>query len=188
LAELDREAFLWVVEHRVGWLDPVFVALSAAGFAGVVWVGLAAALAVWSGRAILTVVATTAAAVWSADLLALAAKELTGRSRPFAAFPEVDPLLGVTVGGSLPSGHAATSFAGAVVLSYFFRRALPALVVLAVLIAFSRVYVGVHYPLDVLAGAALGTLVGAGFVVLAVRALRRPSEVPPQSGEIPPPG
>jgi membrane-associated phospholipid phosphatase len=61
---------------------------------------------------------------------------------------------------SFPSAHASTSFAGALVYS---RLGLPAgpLYALAAGVALSRLYLGVHYPSDTLAGAALGTLVGA---------------------------
>lgn len=110
--------------------------------------------------------------MWSADLIALGLKAATDRPRPFETLPAADPLLGATVGQSLPSGHAATSFAGAVVLAYLWRRGTPYFFLLATAIAFSRVYVGVHYPTDVLAGAALGVVVGlAG--VMGVRLLRR---------------
>jgi undecaprenyl-diphosphatase len=62
---------------------------------------------------------------------------------------------------SLPSGHAATAFAGATVLSLVWPRWSLALYALALAIGASRVYVGVHYPFDILTGALLGTAVGA---------------------------
>jgi membrane-associated phospholipid phosphatase len=74
----------------------------------------------------------------------------------------------------MPSGHAATSFAGAVILSYFLPRSAPYVFLLAAAIAFSRIYVGVHYPSDVVAGAALGAAVGLTGLGL-LRLLRRTS-------------
>jgi undecaprenyl-diphosphatase len=184
---LDKSVFLWVVEHRVGWLDPVFVGLSIVGYAGLVWIVLAPLVA-WLGRRNpLFGLGLTAACVWSSDLIALGIKAATARPRPFETFPQADPLVGVTVGQSLPSGHAATSFAGAVVLTYLLKRSAPFVFLLAVAIAFSRVYVGVHYPFDVVAGAALGAAVGLAALAL-VRARLRTSGGRLRSEGAPPAG
>jgi undecaprenyl-diphosphatase len=105
------------------------------------------------------------AADGAADLLATLIKDATGRARP-----PVHRLGAAVSSSSFPSGHAATSFACATVLASFAPRLRLAFFALAVLIAFSRLYNGDHYPLDVLAGAALGALVG--FVVLGAVAGR----------------
>jgi undecaprenyl-diphosphatase len=87
----------------------------------------------------------------------------------------------------MPSGHAATSFAGAVILTYLLPRGAPLFFLLASAIAFSRVYVGVHYVADVIVGALLGTAVGlAGLGLL--RALRPTSAGRRRSEEVPPAG
>jgi undecaprenyl-diphosphatase len=144
------------------------------GFAGLVWIALAPLVAYLAKRNVLFATALTATCVWSADLIALGLKAATDRARPLETIPQADPLLGATVGQSMPSGHAATSFAGAVILSYLRPRSAPYLFLLAAAIAFSRVYVGVHYPSDVVAGAVLGAVVGlAGLGLL--RLLRRTS-------------
>jgi undecaprenyl-diphosphatase len=107
-------------------------------------------------------------------------KLLTDRPRPYVAHPDQEPLRPATLDVSLPSGHAATSFAAAVVLArYLPPRVAPLLFVLAALIAWSRVYVGVHYPSDILAGALLGA--GIGFIAprLLAGALRRLRPVRP---------
>ena len=106
------------------------------------------------------------AAVLAADMVALGLKLVGGRDRPFIANPAQDPLVGTPLDLSFPSGHAATSFAGAMVLALAVPRLAVPFSVLAVLIAWSRVYVGVHYPLDILAGALLGAAVGALLVYL----------------------
>lgn len=168
------------------WLDPVFVGASVVGYAGLVWIALAPPLALRAGAPLLPTTALVAASVWLTDLVTLGIKFAASRPRPFERLPEADPLLEATVGASFPSGHASTSVAGAIVLAYVARRAAPLLVALALLVLFSRVYVGVHYPLDVLAGAALGA-VGGGTAVLAVRRLRPTSGGPRRSGP-PPPG
>jgi undecaprenyl-diphosphatase len=128
----------------------------------------------------------TAASVWTADVFVLAAKAGVERPRPATTIPQADPLMGAG-GWSFPSGHAATAFAGAVALSYLWRRGAPLFFLLAAAIAFSRVYVGVHFPGDVLAGAALGTVVGLAWVA-ALRLPRRSAEARRRSGADPPGG
>jgi undecaprenyl-diphosphatase len=174
------------VEHRVRWLDPVFVGLSVVGYFGAIWIALAAALSLATRKHAAFPVVLTAASVWTADLVALGLKAAVERPRPGTAIPQADPLLGAG-GWSFPSGHAATAFAGAVALSYLWRRGAPLFFLLAAAIAFSRVYVGVHYPGDVLAGAALGTLVGLAWVA-ALRLPRQSARAPRQSGAGPPGG
>ena len=173
-----------MVDHRAGWLDPVFITLSVIGYAGLVWIALAAVLALLAKRPLLVTTALTAGCVWAADLLTIGLKPIIDRPRPFETLTDADPLLGGTLGSSFPSGHAATSFAGAVVLAYVFRRGLL-FVLLALAIAYSRVYLGVHYPSDVLVGAALGAAVAlAAVALLRLRRrtsadLQRPEATPP---------
>jgi undecaprenyl-diphosphatase len=127
-----------------------------------VWILFAFALALlWRRPRVLVLVAV---AVLTADVLALGAKVLTGRPRPYIAHPEPEPLIGTPLDLSFPSGHGATAFAGATVLAVFAPRLAVPLYLLAAGIAWSRVYVGVHYPLDVIAGAILG--VGVAFTLL----------------------
>jgi undecaprenyl-diphosphatase len=96
-------------------------------------------------------------------------KPLFHRERPFHAI-EQTRLLVDAYGWSLPSSHAANTFAAGVFLLLRFRRLAPILLV-SFLVSYSRVYVGVHYPSDVLAGAAVG--VGVGFGCAAVERATR---------------
>jgi len=186
-AELDQDVFTWVVEHRAAPFDWLFVALSAVGQAGLVWVALAPFLARWAGKPVLFTTLVTAATVWTADLLAVALKGVFDRERPYEVVPAADPLLRWDVSSSLPSGHAATSAAGAFILAYLLGRGGLGLALFAVAIGFSRVYVGVHYPLDVLAGALLGLAVGLVSAAV-VRRLRPTSRALPRSGAARPEG
>jgi undecaprenyl-diphosphatase len=164
----------------------VFVGLSKVGYFGTVWIVLAAAISLVTRRNIAFPVLLTAGSVWTADLLVRVVKAGVERQRPSLTVPQADPLMGAG-GWSFPSGHAATAFAGAVSLTYLWRRGAPLFFLLAAAIAFSRVYVGVHYPGDALAGAALGTVVGLAWVA-ALRRPRRSAEAPRQSGAGPPAG
>ena len=94
------------------------------------------------------------------------------RDRPGVGRAVPDELLEAPSTYSFPSGHATVSFACATVLALAVPRLRWPLFTLAALIAFSRVYVGVHYPGDVLAGAVLGVLLAIALRMLAA-ALRR---------------
>jgi len=163
LQSIDDRAAVWVATHRVGALNDPFVWLGDLDKLGAVWVVLAVVVGValrlgfarTFGLSLLT-----AAAMFTADSVCFGLKDLIDRTRPFTAHPQIDPLY-VVHSSSFPAGHAATAFAGATLLSYIAPKAAPAFVLLAVAIAYSRVYVGVHYPGDVIAGAVVGVAVGA---------------------------
>jgi undecaprenyl-diphosphatase len=121
----------------------------------------------------------TVLAVAVADWSATGLKALIDRPRPPLRYSEPKTLVALPHDASFPSGHAATSFAAATMLSFAVPRLAPLLFLLAAAIAFSRVYVGVHYPLDVIGGAALGVLV-ATCLRLLVRARRRSPRAMPE--------
>ena len=107
-------------------------------------------------------------------------KQWIARDRPPLADPDPAPLVDLPSTFSFPSGHATVSFACATTLALAVPRLTWPLFALATLISFSRVYVGVHYPFDVLAGAALGVAIAIALRKLAA-ALRR-SAPPMQRG------
>jgi undecaprenyl-diphosphatase len=107
-----------------------------------------------------------------ADATSYALRYAIGRDRPPVRFAEPHALVHVPANPSFPSGHAATSFACATLLAWLTPLPRVPLFVLAALIAFSRVYDGVHYPFDVVGGAVLGLLVATALRLLA-EALRR---------------
>ena len=120
----------------------------------------------------------TLIAVALADWSAMGLKALIDRPRPPLRYAEPKTLVAVPHDASFPSGHAATSFAAATMLAFAFPRFAPFLYVLAAAVAFSRVYVGVHYPLDVIGGAALGVLVAVVLRLLLSRRADQRLEAP----------
>jgi undecaprenyl-diphosphatase len=174
-ASIDDRLAVWVATHRYAPLDDVFVWLGTIGKLGLVWAAVALIVGVATGRGLrgsVLLALLTGLAAFAADSASFGVKDLVHRTRPFVAHPQIHPLY-VVHSSSFPAGHAATAFAGATLLSYVAPRAAPAVIVLALLIAFSRVYVGVHYPSDVLAGAAIGASVGLVAIGLLVLARRR---------------
>jgi undecaprenyl-diphosphatase len=149
-----------VVHHRWHPLDDVFVWLSKIGGYGLIWLGVGLALSLLWRRATPFVLVLLADA--AADGLATLLKFVVGTRRPSGG----GPLIAIPHSDSFPSGHTATSFACATVLTALVPRAAPAFYVLALAIGYSRVYVGVHWPLDVVGGAVLG--VATALLLLAV--------------------
>lgn len=93
-------------------------------------------------------------------------KRSIGRPRPFVRCPDIRACARALDKFSFPSGHTLHAFAFLAVCSWHFPMAAFALVPMVVLIAVSRVALGLHYPSDVAAGAVIGTLVAAGVLAL----------------------
>lgn len=87
-------------------------------------------------------------------------KPLTGRQRPCFELEGVRLLIDQVKSLSFPSSHAANITATAYIFSFFFKKAKVYLIILAVAVSWSRIYVGVHYPSDVIAGAIVGFTAG----------------------------
>jgi undecaprenyl-diphosphatase len=96
-------------------------------------------------------------------------KDLVDRHRPPESMDRLEALVAVPSSPSFPSGHAMSAFAVAAAIAVLAPRTRWAVLGVAAAIGFSRVYLGVHFWIDVLAGAALGIATGVGIAVLARR-------------------
>jgi len=174
--DFDRELFLLIngaLHHPI--LDTVMRAITTQKNWYPVLGGLAVALLIWGGRRGRLAVAMLVIAVAITDQITCSVlKPLIGRVRPCNALPPGSFRLldGVTATFSFPSAHAANSFAMATVVSWRFPAFAIVAFLIAAAVAYSRVYVGVHYPFDSLAGAFLGVLTGR-FAIWIVVALGR---------------
>jgi undecaprenyl-diphosphatase len=104
-------------------------------------------------------------------------KELVGRPRPCHIIDGIRVVEGVRLlvdcgpGYSFPSSHAVNNFGIATLLSRYYPRWAGAFLVWAAIVAISRVFVGVHYPLDAVGGAVFGALIALACVAVAEQAL-----------------
>ncbi|MCF3962559.1 bifunctional phosphatase PAP2/diacylglycerol kinase family protein [Streptomyces fuscigenes] len=169
LSRADKQVFRFAATRNWPGAEPVLPRLSRAANHGLLWVGAAAGIAVLgrgarSRRAAARGLASLALASGTVNTVV---KHAARRDRPVLdAVPMVRQLKRQPVTTSFPSGHAASAaaFAAGVALESTGWGAVVAPV--AASVAFSRVYTGVHYPSDVLAGAALG--VGAALAVRGI--------------------
>lgn len=189
MARLDHALFHWLNGVAVNpWLDAFMRVVTSGRFWAPVLVA-GCALLLWRGgrRGRVAVLAALVALALADAVAAQILKPLVGRLRPCQAAEAVRLL--VSCGGryGFPSNHAANGAAMAVALAFFYPRSLRYSLPLVLLVAWSRVYVGVHYPGDVLFGACLGGLAGLGCGWLArARLLAAPRREGPRGQE--PPG
>ncbi len=97
-------------------------------------------------------------------------KDSLERPRPAAASSDIQPAVDTPGSWSFPSGHTSTAFAAAVVVASLHPRLRWPVLALATLVGLSRIYLGVHFTIDVIAGAALGLTVGLAGAFVARRA------------------
>ncbi len=162
----DERLFV-LLRTRGHWrpLELALIALSTSGNWGLFWMALA--LVLWlagSGHG-LALVLLMALFVYATLIINYGIKVMLGRERPLYSQPELKPLVGVPSSKSFPSSHAAMSFAAASVLTFFFPPFFWLFYLVALVMSWSRVYVGVHRPSDVLAGMIVG-LAGGGVAAL----------------------
>lgn len=157
IVDMEKNILLWIQDYvRNVFLNPVMKFITSLGNAGFIWIVIAVILCVIV-RYRKTGVTCIAALLWSLFINNLFLKHFIARSRPFDVISGLEPLIARPTDFSFPSGHTACSFA----VGFLLLRKLPKkygipAFVLAVLISLSRLYVGVHYPSDVIAGAVSG--------------------------------
>ena len=180
LIELDKALMIFLNKNISNSLfDVIMPIITSKDFLTVIGLILIFHLVLFCGkRGKIAILVLIFAAGASDAICAQIIKPWIGRLRPSHEFIEFINLL-VPKGGkwSFPSNHAANSFAFATVLSYFFDHKKNVLFTTASIIAFSRVYVGVHYPLDIIFGAIIGYILSwivlSIWVIIKMRELKR---------------
>lgn len=148
-------------------LDKILAFITSLGNAGIIWIVLAVVLLILP-KTRKTGIIVAAALLMDLVLCNLILKNLVARVRPYDVNTAIAILIKKPLDFSFPSGHTAASFAAMTALFLAkMKKAWIAALVLAVLIAFSRLYFYVHYPTDVLGGAVVGILSGSiGYAIV----------------------
>lgn len=157
----EANIVLWIQENlRVGFLNPVMQAITTLGDGGVFWIILSVLLLLFK-KTRKVGLCCSLGLIFDLLVVNIAIKPLVARIRPYEILKEITILTHQPGDHSFPSGHSAGSFACAWAFFRAYKKkwGVPALV-LAALIALSRLYVGVHYPTDVIGGIVIGIIVG----------------------------
>lgn len=166
LKRLDRIVLDWInVSIRNKTFDKIMPMITAAGNLGIVWIVISVLLMTkvdYRSLGKMILVALLITTVVGEGMI----KNIFRRKRPFYNDEEKELLISRPITYSFPSGHTASSFAVAAVFIKTENSASLVIIALASLIAFSRVYLGVHYPSDVIGGGIVGFFCGILTVLL----------------------
>ncbi len=158
LQNIDNSILLFIKNNmHSNIMDKVMIAITALDNGGAIWIIIAVLLMINKKYRKISFV-VLGALLLSAILGEGILKHVIQRIRPSADIPAINMLIAKPLSYSFPSGHTASSFAGAAVLSNYLKKYKLVFFGLASLIAFSRLYLYVHYPTDVLAGIILGLI------------------------------
>ncbi len=171
LLNLDGNILLFIQEFiRNPLITPIVIFITSLGDGGKIWIAATILLLIPEKTrkiGMMSALALLGSLIINNNII----KNIIARPRPYMVLEELRILIPRPSEYSFPSGHTSSSFAAAIV----FYRQLPKkwgvlAVVLAALIGFSRMYVGVHYPTDVLAGIGMGMFLAlaAEYIVLNV--------------------
>lgn len=163
LLNIDGGLLLLIQEYvRTPLLNKIMVLITTLGNGGMIWIAATIVLLIPKKTrkiGIMSGVALLGSLIINNNII----KNIVQRPRPFVTFTDLHILIPTPSEFSFPSGHTSSSFAAAGVLYSNLPKkvGIPA-VILAGLIGLSRLYVGVHYPTDVIAGIIMGVLLSAG--------------------------
>jgi len=166
IISIDQSIFLFINQHLwnsyVGFAMFVLTQLGNGYF---LFPFVVAGLLIFDRKNTLLILVISLVAMFLGGIIVHILKELIQRPRPLSQFMDINIYRQKLYVGSFPSGHSQTAFSTAAVLSGHYKKWLL-FYLLAFLVAFSRVYIGVHYPFDIIAGSLIGYL--SAKLVLAI--------------------
>lgn len=156
---MEGNILLWIQENlRSEWLSPIMIFITNLGF--FIWIVFSLALII-NKNTRKTGIITAISIVIDLLLVNLVMKNLFGRVRPYEVVEGLINIVEKQSDKSFPSGHTSIAFSFvSVTWFYFSKKVWIPFTVLSVLIAFSRMYIGVHYPTDILGGIICGVICG----------------------------
>lgn len=159
ILQIDGEILLWIQNHlRMEFLNPVVILITSLGNAGWFWLAVCAALLITKKYRRTGLTGLTAILIGFL-ITNLWLKNMVARIRPYETIEGLRLIGERAADFSFPSGHSTCSMAAAVVLFARLPSRQGALALaLGILICASRLYIGIHYPTDVLAGIGIGTM------------------------------
>jgi undecaprenyl-diphosphatase len=156
---MDLNILMYIQENLRNFiLTPIFSVITYSGNDGIIWIIISLGLLIHKKTrfiGVLSFIVLLEVLLINNFLI----KNYVARLRPFLVYQELELLISAPSGYSFTSGHSCASFAsGVIFFRYLPKKYSYPIIVYATLVAFSRLYFGVHYPTDVLAGIALGTV------------------------------
>ena len=169
--KVDNTILRWInVKFRNKTFDNIMPIITSAGNLGIIWIVISVLLMTKKDYRVLgqtILIALVITTIIGEGII----KNIVKRKRPFYGDDDKELLISRPITYSFPSGHTASSFAVAAVFIKTDNAASLEIILLACLIAFSRIYLGVHYPSDVIGGGIIGALCGLITVILFMNKL-----------------
>lgn len=140
-------------------MDKLMIFITSLGDKGFIWVTIGVILLIqkkYRKTGFASLIALFITSIMGEGII----KNIVQRPRPFITHPDISIIINAPISFSFPSGHTASSFAAAVVLGYYINGWRYVFYIFATLIAFSRIYLCVHYPSDIIGGIVLGVICG----------------------------
>ena len=154
--QFEASILLWIQENLRGLMDGFWVFVTHLGDGGYLWIALGIVLLFFKKTRPIGFTVLISLLI-NFIITNITLKDLIARPRPFVVNDAIVTLIREPKSFSFPSGHTSASFAAMLALSYWVPKkvGIPA-IILASMIAFSRMYIGVHYPTDILGGILVG--------------------------------
>jgi len=159
ILNLDKTLFLIINSSHNYLLDYLMLAASVVAEYGLIWIVAAAILLIIDkkhGRTIFVLIAGVVVVTFLIDDVLI--RQFVYRERPYLALDNIHQLGIKWTSSSFPSRHASLAVASAIILGKYYKNLMIPLVLFVLIILYSRPYLGMHYPLDILAGVGVGII------------------------------